>query len=308
MPIAFYRSAFRLLDQLTPDGLLVQNKFVTNATLLNQAWCDLFKERNVQVDVSVDGPEWLHDANRIDRLERGTFHRVMNGIELLRKNNIRFVTISVISAKSLNAAEELWQFYRQIGVKHVNFTIEEISGVHTCNSLDSNQDMQRLQTFLGNLLALRDQEDPGVYIREVDELINQLRTSKDTIKRPEIVPLKIMNISWDGYISTFCPQLLGAKHPLYGDFVLGNVATHSLSDICRSDKLKTMYEDISRGVSECERSCKYFRICGGGSPSAKLFEHGRFDTTETLACKFRVKAVGNAVFEYMKQLLVEAGA
>jgi uncharacterized protein len=39
----------------------------------------------------------------------------------------------------------------------------------------------------------------------------------------------------------------------------------------------------------------YFALCGGGAPSNKYFENGRFDTTETDYCRSMKKVVSEVV-------------
>ena len=52
----------------------------------------------------------------------------------------------------------------------------------------------------------------------------------------------------------------------------------------------TISDEIRRGVHACERTCRYFRWCGGGAPANKLFETGGFDATETMHCRLRRQA------------------
>ena len=59
-------------------------------------------------------------------------------------------------------------------------------------------------------------------------------------------------------------------------------------------------EEIERGVERCRQSCEYYEICLGGAPANKLFENGRFDSTETLFCRLAKKAVIDVVLERME--------
>jgi uncharacterized protein len=58
---------------------------------------------------------------------------------------------------------------------------------------------------------------------------------------------------------------------------------------------RRLTDEIRQGVSACRDECEYFRYCGGGWPSNKFGEHGRFDVTETAMCSFIVKALLDAV-------------
>ena len=84
LPIDFYRRAFRLIDRLKPAELVLTHAFQTNGTLIDDAWCEFFVEQQVNVGVSVDGPQRLHDVNRRTRAGRGTFERTIAGIANLK--------------------------------------------------------------------------------------------------------------------------------------------------------------------------------------------------------------------------------
>jgi uncharacterized protein len=73
VPIAFYEDAVDLLAQLNRNNVCVKQHIQTNAMLISQEWCDFFKSHRFQIGVSIDGPRWLHDAQRITRQGRGTF-------------------------------------------------------------------------------------------------------------------------------------------------------------------------------------------------------------------------------------------
>jgi len=60
LPIDFYRQAFRMIDDMRPPDLMLTHSFQTNGTLIDDAWCDFFAEANINVGVSIDGPQRLH--------------------------------------------------------------------------------------------------------------------------------------------------------------------------------------------------------------------------------------------------------
>jgi uncharacterized protein len=49
------------------------------------------------IGLSVDGPEEIHDAYRVDKGGKPTFARVMRGLGILKKHGVEFNTLTVIN-------------------------------------------------------------------------------------------------------------------------------------------------------------------------------------------------------------------
>jgi len=103
LPVDFYREAFRLVDRLKPAGLRLTHSFQTNGTLITDEWCDFFRSEKINLGVSIDGPKRFHDRNRLTRSGLGTFDKTIAGIRRLRRNDVPFHVISVLSTASLAA-------------------------------------------------------------------------------------------------------------------------------------------------------------------------------------------------------------
>jgi uncharacterized protein len=68
----------------------------TNGTLLNAAWASALKENEVNLGISLDGPKLINDALRVDRRGRGSYDRVLRGINVLRDADVPFGLLTVI--------------------------------------------------------------------------------------------------------------------------------------------------------------------------------------------------------------------
>ena len=98
-------------------------------------------------------------------------------------------------------------------------------------------------------------------------------------------PLRILNFDVEGNFSTFCPELVAATSQKYGDFVMGNIMREGLADLATNPVFQQVHREIEEGLALCEQTCPYWNYCGGGEPSSKFFEHGRFDVAETTTCR-----------------------
>jgi uncharacterized protein len=85
----------RIRDRFSP-WIRVVLAIQTNATLIDDAWAEVFEEFDVEVGVSVDGPPELNDRYRVDHRGRGSYTRIARGMEALRRRGLNFSILSVV--------------------------------------------------------------------------------------------------------------------------------------------------------------------------------------------------------------------
>jgi uncharacterized protein len=304
LPIGFYRDAFRMIDRLKPAELRVAHSFQTNGTLINEQWCNFFAEEHVNLGVSIDGPQRLHDRNRLTRSGRGTFDKTIAGIRLLRRHGVPFHVISVLSLDSMLAPGEMFDFYVSEGIEQVCFNVEESEGDHVSRSFAEIGVEAAYYRFLSEFWRLS-AAAPGKisFIREIEHAIQQVIRPADAPFAYQLVePFAITSMDWAGNISTFSPELLGLKNPAYEDFLLGNINRDALVDLPRRANFARMLADIRAGVEMCRKRCEYFSVCGGGEPINKLAENGSFASTETTYCRLAKMQATDLVLDALERL------
>jgi uncharacterized protein len=291
VPIAFYENAAALIERYNRAGVAVRQSFQTNATLLNEAWCDYFLRHGVHLGVSVDGPAFLHDRNRRTRGGQGTLDRVLRGIHLLHDKGVPFDVITVLTASSLDYPDELFDFYQANGIAKVALNVEEIEGPNTTSTLLAAGTEKRFRRFLERFLDLASSAHPPMAVREFETSATAIQFARQAAgTRPqENKPWAIVNVDCEGNFSTYSPELLGLPSPRFGGFALGHVARDTLADVIASERFQMLEAEIDRGVDLCRQSCVYFDFCGGGAPGNKYFENGTFASTETLSCRLHKK-------------------
>ena len=84
--------------------MVIEQHVQTNATLINDDWCDCFERNEMVVGVSVDGPENIHDSHRRFRNGKGSHAMTMHGIRKLSERGIPIHAISVLTAVSTEMA------------------------------------------------------------------------------------------------------------------------------------------------------------------------------------------------------------
>src|SRR5882762_3936967 len=287
LPIDFYGRAFRLIDGLKPADLSLTHSFQTNGTLIDDSWCEFFAAEQISVGVSIDGPQRLHDVNRVTRSGHGTFARTIAGIRRLRRHGVPFHVISVLSPESLAVPRVMFEFYVDEGIERVCFNVEESEGGHVSRSFGEAGIADSYYRFLREFWRLAAASpDKFAFIREIDEATQQVLRPEEAVFFNQLVePFAITSMDWAGNLATFSPELLGLKNAAYDDFIIGNINRDRLIDLPRRPVLRKMLADNSAGVELCRQRCEYFSVCGGGEPVNKLAENGTFVSAETTYCR-----------------------
>lgn len=277
----------------------VQHCVQTNAILISDHYCDLFSKRNIRVGVSIDGPRDLHDRHRVNRTGAGTFDAVMRGIETLRKFGIAFDVICVVTSDSLERAEELYEFFSNLGASTVGFNVDELEGVNRSSSMNAPGFFEALSTFWDSMLRIHF-ERRAFRLREADDLLDGIRYGQLGRRSNLAQPFAIVTVAVDGSVGTFSPELLGQRNQRYGNFAIGNIRSESMSQMAVCSRFLAMKEEITAGVQRCSQGCSYFQVCGGGAPSNKITENGTFDSAETKYCRATKMVLVDSLLKVVK--------
>lgn len=116
----FFERAMRF-QQKYAGSKTITNTIQTNGTLVTDDWARFFKEHGFLVGLSIDGPEAVHDAHRVDHQGRASFSRVMAGLEKLQRFGVEFNTLSAVSAASEGRGVEIYRFMKSIGSRFMQF-------------------------------------------------------------------------------------------------------------------------------------------------------------------------------------------
>jgi uncharacterized protein len=289
LPPSYYREVFDGMASRR-NKLKIRHSLQTNGMLINDEWCDLFLNYGINLGVSVDGPAFIHDAHRKDRMGRGTHAKVMEGIRTLGRRSVPFQAIAVVTADSLLHPKEIFNFFLEAGVERVGFNIEELGGANLTTSLGGPSRLPEIRHFFETIARLQDECDNKLWIREFHSALTAIRGEHfqnlpNEVRNTQTLPLAILTITWDGAVTTFSPELIDAPSEEHGDFILGNIFTDSIADLICSPKFVQMANAVEEGCQRCAADCRYFSVCAGGSPSNKYFENGSFNSTETTFCR-----------------------
>ena len=286
LPVSYYEDMFALVKRVAGPNIQVEHSFQTNGTLITDEWCDFIRKWNVNVGVSIDGPAEFHDLNRRYRNGAGSFARAERGLQRLRQNGIPFYVISVLTVPSLHAPDTMFDFYVANGIDSICFNIEEKEGNNTSSELVDCPDFGKLyKTFLTRFFELTVRRGKPMVVREFETAFRAIQHHGSGIGNQQAEPLSILSVDCEGNVSTFSPELLGTEHAAYGSFTFGNLTTDDFDTIAKRIEASKVYADICAGITRCSNECKYYKLCGGGTPANKIYENNTADSTETVYCR-----------------------
>lgn len=308
VPLKWYEEAYEIIAGYEKLRGKVSHTVQTNGTLINDKWCEFFKKHQVNVGVSIDGPEFIHDAHRVNRKGEGSFKKSMAGANKLKEHGIGFGVVAVISDKSLDHPDELFEFFNNAGIQGVGFNIEEVEGVNATSSLGigSEQD-KRVDDFLKRVYELNKAEGFPLRIREFELARAKIfdpytgGSSGGVYYNLETNPLSMISVDCYGNFSTYSPELLGQPTEKYGTFTFGNLNTGSVFDATQSEAFQKVDADVRAGNKKCSETCEFYAFCDGASPSNKYYENGSFDSAETMHCRHMIQGPLRIVLDDIEQ-------
>ena len=119
--LSFYKKALALQARYAPDGVTISNSLQTNGTLINDAWCRLFREHGFIIGLSLEGNEALQDYHRPDKRGRSTWSAALRGIDLLHQHQVDFNLLVVVHNEMAAHAAAIYDRLVSLGARYLQF-------------------------------------------------------------------------------------------------------------------------------------------------------------------------------------------
>jgi uncharacterized protein len=238
----------------------------TNGALIDGEWADMFKQGEVGVSLSIDGPKNIHDFSRTDMSGNGSYEKIMSSIDLLRGKGIQPSAIAVLTKKSLESTPtDFYNHFIDIGIKDIDVTPYIETGATEVE--DTAKHRYEAPAYeIGKYLA--DLFDVWLFNQDSKNLVN-IRMFEQTIA----VLL--------GFIPTVCNMQEGrscGKNPCImpnGDILacdletediklkLGSLASDDLKNILSAERIQELNNYIDRGLERMGCTlCRLRSVCG----------------------------------------------
>lgn len=261
----FFRKAVNWQRQYA-GSKKIHNALQTNGILLNDAWCQFLKMHEFLVGVSIDGPQELHDSYRHSRSGKGTFEKVMAAIELLKKYDIEFNTLTVVNNINVRHPLKVYDFLKSIGSRHLQF-IELLEtrepntglGADTYDIIDFSVPSADYGHFMAAIFKSWVRNDVGtVFVRQFESFVSRFLGNGHTSCIFQVA-------CRDNFVMESNGDLYECDHFVYPDYKVGNLSDVSLSSL-KSTRLTAQKQVLAKTCLEC----MYKPICNGGCPKHRI--------------------------------------
>ncbi len=274
------------LQRRYADGRRIDNAIQTNGTLLDDAWGEFLAKNRFLVGLSVDGPRALHDTYRVDKQQKPTFDKVMEGLAVLKKFGVEFNTLTVVNRVNSQKPLEVYRFLKEIGSRFIQFI-----------PLVERQPQTRLKVLgldLAEPSVGDDAERPPVTdwsVRSLDYGKFLVAIFDQWVRRDvgkhfvQLFDVALGN--WSGQGSSLCVfaekcgsalamehngDVYSCDHYVYPQYKLGNILNNALGALVESPAQIKFGNDKSDLLPEYCKSCEVRFACNGECPKHRFIK------------------------------------
>lgn len=265
---------------------LVSLNIVTNGTLLNKSILGYIKKENINLCLSIDGPENVHNTNRIYKDGRGSYEDTFQSLKLVLNNLNKFQVNAVYSPNTIDSLVDVVSFFDQLKVNAIHLNPNILTAWNENIYLKLRSKFMELAKYYIQCYT----ENREIAVNLIDSklllLIKRGYEEKDRCSMGE----GEWAFAPSGNIYP-CERFIGEdKNDM---FCLGNI--HSgLNQKCLCDVLK------HRGNHDkkCE-TCKFQKYCMNWCGCTNYYTTGKPDLVSTFICESE-----KAIIEAAKYVLV----
>ncbi|MGH3507929.1 MAG: SPASM domain-containing protein, partial [Nocardioidaceae bacterium] len=260
----------------------------TNGTLLNDEWGAFLKEHDFLVGISIDGPPAMHDAYRVDKGGKPTSHRVLKGLDVLKRHGVEWNVLTTVHAVNGDHGSVVYRYLRdQLGASYVQFIpIIERATPATLRIADegwgSGVHGRPLYVQDGSLVTHRS-VSPEQYGRFMIEVFEEW--VRHDIGEVYVQIFDTALAAWYGEGGGMCVHaetcgdqlalehngdLYSCDHYVEPDYLLGNIGDRTMLELIDLPQQQRFGQNKRDTLTQFCRDCDVRFACNGGCPKDRF--------------------------------------
>jgi uncharacterized protein len=274
MGVDFYRKAIAYQKEYAQPGMVFENTMQTNGVLLDDEWCQFFKENDYLIGISIDGPRHLHDTYRLDRGGGPTFDRVMRGLRLLQKHGVEHNILMAVNRTNADYPLEVYRFLRDEAqatwiqlIPVVERIDEEGHTIYQRGTRVSERSVRAEQwgRFLIRMFDEWVRHDVGrVYVQTFEAAV------RNWLRMPSSGMCVFDETCGLGLALEHNGDLYACDHFVEPDYLLGNIMQTQMVEMVTSDRQRQFGRDKREALPRYCRECSVRFACHGECPKNRF--------------------------------------
>ncbi|MDR2188285.1 MAG: quinohemoprotein amine dehydrogenase maturation protein [Azonexus sp.] len=236
-------------------GKPVNFAMTTNATLLNEDLVDWLDAHRFGLAISIDGPQAVHDKNRLTIGGQGTYEVVRKKVDmLLARYKSRPIGARVTLTRGTTGIEAIWNHL----VNDIGFAEAGFAPVTSGNVSAFNLTPEETATVFANMKALGQKylaaalENRNIGFSNLHQLLGDLHEGNKKAL-PCGAGLKMLAVDHQGELN-LCHRFTGSAVPTFGN------VHHGVNKAALHDFLS---QRLNRADTGCA-ACRIRNLCSGG--------------------------------------------
>lgn len=238
----------------------------TNGTLITPSICDLLRRHEVKIGVSIDLPRDVHDTARVTS-RGGTWKDVTAGIRMLKRENLNFGILTVMSAQNAGRLQSVYSGMKRLGCGNAKFIVYSPSGVgkQVGERYSVGLSLGKVMTKLFDLWA---SDDSDFRLHPYVSVVRGLLTgSCGLCEYSANTCSHIFAIAADGTILP-CARAEAIPGLQFGSILDGHARAHIMrAMLCKQERSAYLRRRNCKG-------CEFFAICSGGCFIEAVIQNG----------------------------------
>jgi uncharacterized protein len=287
MGLDFFRRAVEL-QQKYADGKRISNAIQTNGTLLNQEWCEFFRDNHFLVGLSIDGPRHCHDHYRVDKKGRPTFDAVYAGMMSMKKYGVDFNALCVVNRYNSKYPLEVYKFLKTEGSGFIQFIplVERVGAdVQGLAGPPQLGDGRPADGVAAGAMVAPWSVEPLAYGEFLCAIFD--RWIKRDVGKTFVQIFDVQLGVWLGMPASLCVfaetcgnalalehngDLYACDHYVYDRYRLGNILSQDLGDMVASPQQRKFGTDKLGSLPRYCRECEVKSGCNGECPKHRFLK------------------------------------
>lgn len=275
-----YRQIFHFAQEIGKD-ICIKQCIQTNLSLINDEYINLFKEYNVKVGFSLDGPRQINDAQRLTSKGEGTFDTIIEKVNKCREAGLN---IGCILVGSKNFVGHIPQVYKFLCKHKLNFKFNPlfeagealIGGKSIAITTDEYAQMA-IELFDLWYYDTENNLKETTFIDIASYFVSRSKSSRSCIFSTNCQD-KFMAVSPTGEVfpcGRFCETDTRYSY--------GNITKDPLGTIIENKKESEIYNRGKQIENSSCSKCRYYQLCYGGCLHDGFLAKGDF-MSKTFLC------------------------